>query len=137
MNDLMKVAIPVFEGRVAPVFDWCRRLALVEADGGGWPERREEDVSGVAPLQRADRLAELGVDVLVCGGISPGLASLVEARGIRTVPWVAGEAGEVLGEFIEGRLPSERFMMPGGGGRGCGRRHRHGRRGQGRRRSMR
>ena len=61
----------------------------------------------------------------------------MEARGIRVVPWVAGDADTVLGEFVAGRLPSERFMMPGVGGRGCGRRRRHGRRRQERRRGMR
>lgn len=124
----MKVAIPVFCGRLAPVFDWCRDLTVVDTDGGPGANRKETDVSKIAPLHRADHLASIGVDVLLCGGISPALAQLIEAHGIKVMPWVAGDIDAVLTEFLAGRLPSERFMMPGCRGGGRGRRHRRGRR---------
>ena len=127
-NETMKIAIPIFGGRVAPVFDWCRRIGLVDTDSGEWSSREELDVSGVMPLNRPRYLVGLGVEVLVCGGISPELAELMDAHGVRVVSWVAGEVDVVLSEFAAGRLPSEEFMMPGRRGRGCGRRHRRGRR---------
>jgi predicted Fe-Mo cluster-binding NifX family protein len=124
----MRVAIPIFGQRVAPVFDWCRRIAVVDTDAVEQAERREADLAGVMPFHRPDRLADLGVEVLLCGGISPSVAQLVEAHGIRVVPWVAGDVDAVLAEFLAGRLPSERFMMPGCPGGGGGRRRRRGRR---------
>ncbi len=127
-GETMKVALPILDGRIAPVFDWCRWIALVDTDEEGVENRAETDLAGIPPLLRADRLAELGADVLLCGGISPGLAQLVESHGIQVMPWVAGEVDEVLREFLAGRLPNERFMMPGSRCGGRGGRHRRGRR---------
>jgi predicted Fe-Mo cluster-binding NifX family protein len=126
----MRVAIPIFGERVAPVFDWCKRIAVVDTDSAEEPGREEADLADVMPFHRPDRLVDLGVEVLLCGGISPSLAQLVEAHGIRVVPWVAGDVGAVLAEFIAGRLPSEGFMMPGCRGGGGGHRRRRGRRWQ-------
>jgi len=122
----MKVAIPVWQNRVSPVFDTAARLLLIEDEGG---DRLEAPLVEANPARRVGRLVELGVAVLICGAISRPLAMMVQASGIRLVPWVAGEVDEVLAAFSGGAFPSEAFMMPGcrrGGGRG-----RRGRRGRG------
>ena len=31
----MKVAMPVFQNRVSPVFDWCQHVIAVEVASGG------------------------------------------------------------------------------------------------------
>jgi len=127
----MLIAIPVFNGRVAPVFDWAGRLALAGTEG----EPEERDVSDVAPFGRPAYLRRAGVDVLVCGGISSPLGSLVIAEGIELVPGIVGEVAGVLAAYRQGKLSSPRWSMPGwcanGRGRGaarrCGRRGRRGR----------
>jgi len=77
---------------------------------------------------RANRLRQMGIDVLLCGGISGWLARQVEALGIRLIPWLAGDVQQVLDAFVAGRLPDQRFAMPGSWGRGHG--WRFGRRGR-------
>jgi hypothetical protein len=64
--------------------------------------------------------------------VSQALAEMVVARGIRLIPFVAGETGEVAAAFAAGSLPSPAMAMPGC----CGRRLRfqHGRGGRGCRR---
>jgi predicted Fe-Mo cluster-binding NifX family protein len=124
------VAAPVFNGRLSPAFDWAGRIVVMEL--GGRSERRTREVSleGLAPPGRVERLVELAVEVLLCGGISAAMASFAESRGITVVPWLAGEVDEVLTAFVEDRLDVERFAMPGcppEAQRGCcGRRRRHG-----------
>ena len=130
----MRVAVPVFQGRVAPVFDWCESLTVVEV-GDDEATREEVSLRGVSTPGRAERLAELQIETLLCGGISAPMADLVEARGIRVVPWAAGPVEEVIGAFQQGTLTQPRFAMPGC----CGRRWRGGhgrggRQGRGRRR---
>jgi len=133
----MRVAVPVFQGRVAPVFDWCKSLIVVQLGSDGEVGREEVSLSGVSPSGRAERLAELRIETLLCGGISAPVADLVEARGIRVVPWAAGPVEEVIVAFRQGALTQPRFMMPGccgrqwHGGRGRGGRQRRGRRGYG------
>ncbi|MBN1343200.1 MAG: NifB/NifX family molybdenum-iron cluster-binding protein [Phycisphaerae bacterium] len=118
----MSVAVPVFQNRVSPVFDTCQQVLVFEDDAEGRLICRAVDFSSVQEARRAERLRDLGVDVLLCGGITQMQAHRVSACGIQLVPWVAGEVDEVMSAYRKGGLPDPRFAMPG-----CGRR----RRGQG------
>ena len=123
----MKVAIPVWNDRVSPVFDAASCLMLLDvADGAEQGRQLVEASQASFPTQRASRLAELGVNVLICGAISRPLASFVSAAGIILIPWVAGPVEDVLGAYLAGRLSEPRWRMPGCGGphrcregRGC------------------
>ncbi|MBW2056480.1 MAG: NifB/NifX family molybdenum-iron cluster-binding protein [Deltaproteobacteria bacterium] len=117
----MKIAIPEYEGRVSPVFDACQKVLVFETDGGGVATAvGSEDWSYLPPAVRANRLREAGIEVLLCGGISGWLARLVEAMGIRLIPWLAGDVDQVVDAFIAGRLPQRSFAMPGSWGKGWG-----------------
>ena len=118
----MKIAISEFQGRVSPVFDWSTHLIVIEMDGTRVIRRLESSIAGLPPAVRAERLAEMGVETLLCGGISRFMLSFVEARGVRVIPWVAGDVEQVLVAFIEHRIPGDEFVMPGH----CRRRHGHG-----------
>lgn len=107
------MAVPSFEGRISPVFDWAQRLVVVDHNGKSGSPRGEVDLSGVLPPFRAGRLAELGVQTLLCGGISAPVAEMVEAEGIRVIPGLAGKVDAVLQAFLAGRLPDPAFAMPG------------------------
>ena len=133
----MRVAVPSFNGRVSSVFDWAQQLVVVDHDEEIEKARREESLVGLAPSFRSGRLAEIGVETLLCGGISRPLAEMVQLRGIRILAGLAGEVDAVLTAFLAGRLPAPEFAMPGWSfvppplGRGMGRRRRR-RRGPGR-----
>jgi predicted Fe-Mo cluster-binding NifX family protein len=116
----MKVAIPVFDGRVSPVFDWAERLEVADLGGDGPADRERIDLSGMPPPERVGRLVALGVGTLLCGAISAPVLALAEARGVKVVPWLCGDAEDVLAAFERGELPADRFAMPGC----CGRRRR-------------
>jgi len=108
----MKVAIPVFEGRVSNVFDFACMAVLIELSGDEELGRTEVALSGQGPT-RIVMLRQLGVDTLICGAISRPLASWAAACGIRLFPYVTGLVNEVIGAFKNGRLGSERFVLPG------------------------
>jgi predicted Fe-Mo cluster-binding NifX family protein len=122
----MRLAIPVRHDRVSPVFDTASRLLLVDlADGIEQARQLVEVAQATFPTERAKRLAELGVNVLVCGAISRPLAGCVSAARIALVPWVAGPVEEVLRAYLVGKLVGLRWRMPGCGARrprhmGCG-----------------
>ena len=130
---MMKVAIPIFNKRVSPVFDWCRNLLLLEISPGGDVKRREVELDCIKPEDRARRLVDLEAGMLVCGGISEQLLTLVESMGIRVIPGVAGGIDDVLEALMEGNLPQPHLMMPGCKGHGGRRRLRRGGGGRGRR----
>ncbi len=116
----MRVAIPVWQGRVSPVFDVAGRLLLVELVDGREVAREERRVAENTAEERARRLVDLGVETLICAGISQSLETGLADRGIRAITRICGNVEEVLSAFLAGRLREERFAMPGC----CGRRWR-------------
>ncbi len=116
------VAVPEWQGRVSPVFDVAGTLVLLRAaTDGHQATRRVESVGCTSAHERARRLRELGVDVLLCGAISRPLEALVAAEGIRVVANICGPVDEVAAAFRDGTLDDGRFAMPG-----CCRRRRRG-----------
>jgi len=138
----MRVGIPNFKGRVSSVFDWAQWLVVVDHDGHVERARREENLAAIAPPFRPAHLARLGMETLLCGGISRALAQMVQLQGITLMMGLAGETDKVLAAFFSGKLPNPRFAMPSWSfalpptpraprGAGKGHRHRHGRRRKG------
>lgn len=109
----MKLAIPVWQGRISPVFDVAGQLLLVELTDGREAAREERPLEGSTPDQRAKKLAELGVETLICGGISQPLEALLADDGIRVIARICGSVEDVLVAFVAGRLGQQRFAMPG------------------------
>jgi predicted Fe-Mo cluster-binding NifX family protein len=109
----MKVAIPVWQGNISSVFDFADKLSLAEIEGRTEKNRIEIALPNETIHQKAGRLKELDIDVLICGAISKRLAFLVMGAGIKVIPFVSGQINEVLIAYISGRLTDSRFLMPG------------------------
>jgi predicted Fe-Mo cluster-binding NifX family protein len=118
----MKLAVPEHLGRIAPVFDCCRRVMIVVERPLEEMLVHNEAWASVPRFFRATRLVELQVEVLVCGGISCWMEDEVRRRGIRLIPWVAGDVWEILGALRDGRIYDPQYAMPGRGR--CARRYR-------------
>jgi predicted Fe-Mo cluster-binding NifX family protein len=125
----MKLAVATWKGRVSPVLDASRQLLLLEVGNGKIVSSGEQhEIGSEEPLLKAARLAELGVEALICGAVSRPLAEMIAARGIRLVSFVAGETEEVLAAYLAGNLPSPALAMPGCRGRRMRFQHGRGRR---------
>jgi predicted Fe-Mo cluster-binding NifX family protein len=109
----MRIAIPIWQSRVSPVFDVAGRLLLVDVEDGRETARSEETLGETFLPGKAKRLKDLGVDVLICGAISRPLAMLASQAGVAVVPWVAGDIDEVLNRYLEDGLADPRYAMPG------------------------
>jgi len=117
----MRAAIAVWEGRISPVFDVSRRILILDVEERVIRGRSEEDLPDQEPFRKAGRLRELGIETLICGAISRPMFQLLASFGIRVIPFTAGEVEAVIRTWLEGRLPSPRFAMPGFRYRGVGR----------------
>lgn len=109
----MRIAIPVWQGRVSPLLDSAERVLVLDFEGKNEVARREETVSDAVLPARAARLGALESDWLICGGVSQTLALLLAARGVHLLPWVTGGVDEVISAFLSGTLEAPRFVMPG------------------------
>jgi predicted Fe-Mo cluster-binding NifX family protein len=110
----MKVAIPVFGPRVSPRFDCAPRLLLLTLQDGKIVERQELHLIPSGPWQRVEKLKELGVQALICGGIDVNSAQLLNNHQIQVIGWVAGEVEEALKYFLRGKLRPGSALCPGG-----------------------
>ncbi|MDY6837697.1 MAG: NifB/NifX family molybdenum-iron cluster-binding protein [Thermodesulfobacteriota bacterium] len=108
-----RVAIPVFQRRIAPVFDACLRVLTFDVEGDHYEKKSELRVYGLWPSERVAALQRAGVTTLICAGISEVLDNMLEGAGIRVIDGIAGQIEDVLQGFISGRLGEPHFLMPG------------------------
>ncbi len=125
----MKVAIPEWQGRISPVFDVAAHLLLADVTGGRVGERHTASLSAAAIHARARQVADLGVQVLICGAISWPLELALSGAGVEVIPQTCGEVEQILEAFVAGQLGRNAFLMPGccGRRRRCRGQRRHGR----------
>ncbi len=113
----VKVALTVWENRISPVFDFARMLLVADIENGVVLNRHYEPFCSDRILRRVAMLSDLNVGVLICGAVSEPTANMIEARGIRLVPFVTGSVSQVLDAYIKNILSAPDFRMPGCGGR--------------------
>lgn len=115
----MKVAIPLWQGRVSPVFDEASRILIVDISNGKERCRRLESLLSHNPFERARVFPKLGVDLLICGMISQTQQTALDSAGVRVIPHICGSMEDVIAAFLDGRIENGAMLMPG-----CGRRKR-------------
>jgi len=114
----MIIALCVWQNRIAPVFDVGTTLLLVELDGDRVVRRTMERVPE-DPAGKIHWLVTAGVSELICGAVSRPVRMMLEAGGIVTHDFLAGDADTLIGVRLETGTVPEHFRMPG-----CGRRRR-------------
>lgn len=113
---MMRVVVPVAEGRISPVFDVATRLTVVDVQQGREVRRSERVLDQPGLTFRARHIADLGADVLICGAISRPLEEMLVSEGVTVLSQTCGPVEEVLQAFLAGELKEETFVMPGGSG---------------------
>ena len=109
----MRIAIPIWDGKVSPVFDCASRLMVVDVRGRRKKKLVETSIKEADLSRRCNRLKGLGVELLICGAISSQLMNMLMAVGIKVIPWISGEAEQVVHAYMNGSLCDRQFIMPG------------------------
>ncbi len=104
----MKIAIAYWQGRVSPVFDVADRLLLLDTEDGREVHRESLRLVRRDPFGRAQELAELGVEMLLCGAVSLILEKAMIGAGIRVIAFLGGELENVISVFLRGKLDDGR-----------------------------
>ena len=106
----MRFAVPIWEGRVSPVFDVATQLLVVEVIAGEAAFTEEHRIWGA---DRAGAVAELGIDLLICGAISRQLEDSLLASGVGVIAEVRGPVNDVIRAYLAGSIIQPSFLMPG------------------------
>lgn len=111
----MKLAITVWNGRIAPLFDVARHILI--AQGEGYGEKMitvaTVELENSTPDETVDALESLGIDAVVCGAISREYEQVLLEAGIELDAFVAGDVEDVLRAWSERKLRQRGFSMPG------------------------
>ena len=102
----MKIAIPIFENRISPRFDFSPEMWLIEVKGGKVVGQEKFSTANLNLPQRLEQITSNGVDKVICGGIDGFCQSQLGNRGIDVVQDVTGDAEIVFDLFMKGRLRS-------------------------------
>lgn len=115
----MKVAIPLFGSWVSPRFGFAPEMLIVTIEGRGVSSQHKVLTNHLTPMQRINQLSDLGIEVVICGGIDCFCCRQLNNLGISIVSDVAGEADEALDLFLKGILRTG-YRAQRRKSRGCG-----------------
>jgi predicted Fe-Mo cluster-binding NifX family protein len=102
----MKIAV-ASEGRmVAQHFGHCDRFTIYEEKNGEIVMRQFIDNLGHKPGFLPNFLNDLGIQVIISGGMGGGAIEIFNEKGIEVVTGASGIADETVEKFIEGSLKS-------------------------------
>jgi predicted Fe-Mo cluster-binding NifX family protein len=113
----MKVALTVWNERISPVFDVSRQMTLLDIEEGLVKARSDVPLQSGDPTRKVEQLVSLKVKTLICGAISRPLSTMLAARGLHVIPFIAGGVEDVIRAYLSGFLASPAWAMPGCRGR--------------------
>ncbi|MBW1800318.1 MAG: NifB/NifX family molybdenum-iron cluster-binding protein [Deltaproteobacteria bacterium] len=110
----MKVALPVWENRISPVFDFAHVLLIAEIENRIIKSKKYQNQHSDLPyFSKAAKLSGFGVKVLICGAVSQVLEDMIESYEIQVISSISGSVDEVLQAYLTSTLSDPKFRMPG------------------------
>jgi len=96
----MKVAIPLFKDRVAPHFGSSSNALLVEIVNGTVKQKAKWDIGSSGAMDMARHLINLGVEKVICGGISRIHKQWLIDKGIVVEDNQKGNAEKIIEKIL-------------------------------------
>lgn len=100
----MKIAVTYENGQVFQHFGHTAQFKLYTVDNGKILFQEVVSTNGSGHGALAGMLSDLGVNVLICGGIGMGAQNALKEAGIQLYGGVQGNADEAVQALLEGRL---------------------------------
>ena len=110
---MTRIAISLWNKRIAPVFDVARHLWIIETAEGAIVAQSERRFATDDTHERALRLTTLQVDQLICGAITRSSCDALAERGIKVISFVAGGLEQVIQAWLSDSLKDGHLAMPG------------------------
>lgn len=101
------------------MFDSARTLLIAEIQGRTLVGTSLLTFDPERPLELLQMLRAQQVMLIICGAVSEGPASMLEAAGVKLIPFIAGDVRHVLDHYLQGRSFGSEFRMPGCGKHIC------------------
>ena len=100
----MKIAVTYEDGQVFQHFGHTEQFKIYTVEDGRVVSGQVTGSDGSGHEALADLLHEMGIDVLICGGIGGGAQAALEAAGIELCAGASGSADEAVEAYLRGEL---------------------------------
>jgi predicted Fe-Mo cluster-binding NifX family protein len=98
------MAAPLFKDRVSPHFGTSSLFLIVEVGEDGTVSEARGELTTATPLEAAAWLVDLGVNTIICGGISTVCKQWLESNGVVVLDNRRGPARQVIEDYRRGRF---------------------------------
>ena len=109
----MRIAVPIWEDKISPVFDTALKLLVVEIKDMREKSRFVYHIDESDLSQKCHRIRKLNLDTLICGAVSQVFLQMLLASGLDVIQEISGPAEDVLKAYLKGNIFQPRFLMPG------------------------
>lgn len=100
----MKIAVTYENGEIFQHFGHTAQFKVYEVQEGRIVRAEVIDTNGSGHGALAGMLSDLGIEVLICGGIGGGAQMALAQAGIELYGGVSGDADDAVVAFVSGNL---------------------------------
>ena len=102
----MKIAVPSSGKMICAHFGHCENFNIFETADGQILSEQSIPNPGHKPGYLPNFLADMGVGVVVAGGMGGGAVQIFEERGVQIIAGAAGDARSAVEQYLKGDLKS-------------------------------
>lgn len=107
------IAIPVYGNRISNRLDCSKDVLLVYIENGRIDKRETYHWAQANPWEKIEMLLHLGVNILICDGITEFYANQLRNTPVKVIPWISGEVDEILVQYLEGNFVEDKLKSEG------------------------
>ena len=100
----MKIAVTYENNEVFQHFGRCENFKVFEIENNEIKNAQVINSNGTGHGALAGFLANLGVEILICGGIGLGARNALASVNIQVYPGTNGNVDDIIQDFIKGNL---------------------------------
>lgn len=102
----MKIAVASEGNRITEHFGHCENFNIFEVEDNRIIRKESIPNPGHKPGFLPNYLKDLGIDVIVSGGMGGGAIEIFNERGVEVITGAVGDAEEAARQYINGNLAS-------------------------------
>lgn len=102
----MKLAVASMGTQVAEHFGHCESFTVFQTENGAITTQESVPNPGHRPGFLPNFLGDLGVEVIIAGGMGAGAIEIFNERNIQVVTGATGDARQAVERFLRGELVS-------------------------------
>lgn len=102
----MKIAVAATDNKVTGHFGHCETFIIYEGENGKIVSKNDVPNPGHKPGFLPNFLADMGVEVIISGGMGGGAVDIFNERNVEVIIGIQGDPTEAVEKYLKGELKS-------------------------------